>query len=112
MTVPELLLTSSRLATSTINGRVFVTETDGTELERNVDVGHTNLNIDTGLIYAVEYNLDTGKIYFSDRNMSTLWEASLDNELRGSDDRQVRTCVYVCVCTEMNYSYHFLACFK
>ena len=87
--VPELLVSSSRLAISTINGRVFVTEIDGTELERNVDVDHTNLNIDTGLIYAVEHNLENGKIYFSDRNTSTLWTASLDDEIRASDDRQV-----------------------
>lgn len=95
--VPELLLTTSRLTLSTFNGRVYVTETDGTELERNVDVSHTNLDVDTGLIYAVEYNLDTGKIYFSDRNMSTLWTASLDNEIVRSDDRQVASCINMCV---------------
>ena len=64
-------------------------ETDGTELERNVDVNHMSLRIDTGLIYAMEYNLETGKIYFSDRNTSTLWTASLDNEIRAADDREV-----------------------
>ena len=71
------------------NGRVYLVETDGTELERNVDIDHNALNVETGLIYAMEYNLETGKIYFSDRNTSTLWTASLDNEIRASDDRQV-----------------------
>lgn len=87
--VPELLLSNSRHALSTTNGRVYVIETDGTELERNVDFNHMSLRIETGLIYAMEYNLETGKIYFSDRNTSTLWMASLDNEIRAADDRQV-----------------------
>ena len=86
-TVPELLVSSSRQAISTYNGRVYLVETDGTELERNVDVTRGDLN--TGLIYAIEYSLDTGRIYFSDRNASTLWTASIDNEIRASDDRKV-----------------------
>ena len=84
--VPELLLSSSRYVLSLTNGRVYLVETDGTELERNVDIDQGE--IQTGLIYALEYNLETGKIYFSDRNTSTLWTASLDNEIRASDDRQ------------------------
>ena len=89
--VPELLLSNSRLVMPTVNGRVYVIETDGTELERNVDNdnNHGNLDVETGLIYAMEYNLETGKVYFSDRNTSTLWMASLDDEIRASDDRQV-----------------------
>ena len=72
-------------------------ETDGTELERNVDFNHMSLGVNTGLIYAMEYNLETGKIFFSDRNTSTLWTASLDNEIRAADDRQVKLSLILCI---------------
>jgi len=70
-------------------GRVYVTESDGTELERNVDSGNSVLDINTGIIYAMEYNLATGTIYFSDRADSSFWMASLDNEIVRADDREV-----------------------
>ena len=87
LTVPELLLSTTQVGLN--RGRVYVTESDGTELERNVDSSNTVLNINTGMIYAMEYNLDAGKIYFSDRGGSRFWMASLDNEIAGADDREV-----------------------
>lgn len=85
--VPELLLSTTQ--TGLNRGRVYVTESDGTELERNVDSSNTVLGIVTGMIFAMEYNLGTGKIYFSDRRNSSFWMASLDNEILGADDREV-----------------------
>ena len=107
--VPELLLSNSRHALSTTNGRVYVIETDGTELERNVDFSH--MNIDTGLIYAMEVNLETGKIYFSNRNTSTLWTASLDDEIRATDDRQVSLSININSRVLIKYI-QFLACYQ
>ena len=95
-------MSSSRRAISTYNGRVYLVETDGTELERNVDINNRDLN--TGLIYAIEYNLDIGRIYFSDRNTSTLWTASLDNEIRASDDRQVSSPLSFILCNNLFFS--------
>jgi len=87
-TVPELLLSTSQAGLN--RGRVYVSESDGTELERNVDSGHSVLDINTGIIYAMEYNLGAGKMYFSDRGDSSFWMASLDNEIVRADDREVK----------------------
>ena len=96
LTVPELLLSTTQVG----RGRVYVTESDGTELERNVDSSNTVLGVNTGMIYAMEYNLDTGKIYFSDRDGSSFWMASLDNEIAGADDREV--IVYIIILPSFN----------